>query len=212
MKLTKYVHACVVLEEEGKKVIIDPGSFMQDLPDVSNAIALILTHQHADHFNPEHVQTIVAANPDIEIFAAEGIAEQLPDIEIAGAIPGEEVNIAPFTFKFFGGKHAEIWNGKPDIDNIGVLINGRVYYPGDSFDAPDVKPEVLLLPTTGPWLKVGESIDFINKVKPTKLVIPTHNALQSELGESVTEQWLRDVPTKHGATFKHVGAGEVVEL
>jgi L-ascorbate metabolism protein UlaG (beta-lactamase superfamily) len=212
MKLTKYVHACVVLEQEGKKVVIDPGAFIQNLPELTGVVALIITHEHADHFNPEHVRQIVAANPDVEIFAAEGIAEQLQTIDVAAAVPGDSFTIAPFTIEFFGGKHAEIHGGKPDVANVGVLVNGKVYYPGDSFDKPNKTPEVLLLPTSGPWLKIGEVIDFIDAVKPTKLVIPTHNALQSELGESVAESWIREVPQKYGATFEHLGADETIEL
>jgi L-ascorbate metabolism protein UlaG (beta-lactamase superfamily) len=211
VKLTKYNHACVVIEDEGKKVIIDPGTFLQQLPDISNAVALIITHEHPDHFSPEHISTIVAANPDIEIFAAEGIAEQLQDIEVAAAIPGDEQTVGTFSFKFFGGKHAEIHPTMPRPANIGVLINKLIYYPGDSFDKPDVKPEVLLVPTSGPWLKTGEVIDFIDAVKP-ELCVPTHNALQSELGDSLTEAWLHGVCEKHNIVFRHLPPGESIDL
>jgi L-ascorbate metabolism protein UlaG (beta-lactamase superfamily) len=211
MKLTKYNHSCVVIEDEGKKVIIDPGAFVQSLPDLSDIVALIITHEHPDHFDVEHVKQIVAASPEVEIFAARGVAEQLQDIDVATAIPGEEMTAGTFTFKFFGGQHALIHETMPRPSNVGVLINRTVYYPGDSFDTPDVTPKVLLTPTSGPWLMVGDVIDFIDSVKP-KICIPTHNALQSELGESLTEQWLRGVCEKHNITFKHLPPNESIDL
>lgn len=211
MKLTKYNHACVVIEDEGKKVVIDPGAFVQTMPDVSEAVALIITHEHPDHFDAEHIKQIVAANPDVEIFAARGIAEQLPDLDIATAIPGEEMTAGAFTFKFFGGQHALVHKTMPRPSNVGVLINKSIYYPGDSFDLPDEQPRVLLVPTSGPWLKIGEVIDFIDAVKP-QLCIPTHNALQSELGDSLTEDWLRGVCDKHNITFRHLPPSESIDL
>ena len=211
MKLTKYNHACVVIEDGGQKIIVDPGAFVQNLPDVSDISALIITHEHPDHFYPEHVKQIVAANPGIEIFAASGISEKLDDLEIATAMPGETMRAGSFTFRFFGGQHALVHKTMPRPSNVGVLINEKIYYPGDSFDLPDTRPQLLLVPTSGPWLKVGDVIDFIDQVKP-KVCVPTHNALQSELGESLTEDWLRGVCQKHGITFKHLPPNESIEL
>lgn len=211
MKITKHNHACVIIEDAGQKVIIDPGTFLPTLPDVSGAVALIVTHEHPDHFNPEHINSIIAANPDIEIFAADGIAEVMPDIEITAAIPGEELTAGSFTFNFFGGKHALIHKTLPRPNNVGVLINKTIYYPGDSFDAPDVAPNVLLVPTSGPWLKIGDVIDFIGQVKP-RICIPTHNALQSELGESLVEVWLRGVCQEHAVKFKHLPPYESIDI
>lgn len=211
MKLTKYNHACVVIKHEGEQVIIDPGVFVTALPDISNLSAVIITHQHPDHFSPEHVRSIVAANPNIEIFAAPGIADQLDDIEVTTVVAGENAAAGAFTFRFFGSEHALIHKTIPRIANIGVLVNESIYYPGDSFEAPDCKPKVALTPTSGPWLKVGEVIDFLDKVQPG-MCVPTHNALQSELGDSMLEQWLADVCNKHHIAFKHVPPGESIEI
>ncbi len=211
MKLTKYNHACVVIEDKGQQIIIDPGVFVTTLPDISNLVALIITHEHPDHFQLEHINKIVAANPDIELFVAEGIAEQLGDIDATTAVPGETLHAGSFSFRFFGKQHALFHKTIPRVPNVGVLINETIYYPGDSFDTPDISPKVLLAPTNGPWLKVGDVIDFIDATKP-KLCVPTHNALQSELGDSMMEQWLSGVCQKNHTTFKHLPAGESIEV
>ena len=51
MELTKYEHACFTLEKDGKCLVIDPGSLTTDLSISENIIAVIVTHDHADHFS-----------------------------------------------------------------------------------------------------------------------------------------------------------------
>lgn len=213
MKLTKYEHACVVLEDKGQKVIIDPGSFTQTLQDVSNVVALVITHEHQDHFDLTQIEKITRENPEVLIFVPEGLDLQF-DTEMGGIVhavsAGDEHEVEPFTLKFFGGQHALIHKTLPRPANVGVLVNQTVYYPGDSFDKPDVRPKVLLTPVSAPWLKIGESIDFVDTVKP-EVCIPTHNALNSEIGNSLTEVWLQGVCGKHGVKFCHLTPGETID-
>jgi L-ascorbate metabolism protein UlaG (beta-lactamase superfamily) len=207
MKLTKYEHACIVLEEANQKVIVDPGNFTQSLSDVSNVVALVITHEHMDHFEPRFIEQITQENPDVLIFVPEGLETTVDTDAVVHVVKaGDEHEVEPFTLKFYGAKHALIHKTIPQPSNIGVLINGTVYYPGDSFDTPDVRPSILLAPVSGPWLKIGETIDFIDEVKP-QICIPTHNALQSEIATSLTEVWLRGVCKKHGITFQHLEPG-----
>lgn len=212
MKLTKYEHACVVLEEAGQKLVIDPGSFTQSLTDVANVVALVITHEHMDHYEPRFIEQITLANPEVLIFVPEGLDLKF-NTESGGIVhavhAGDEHEVESFILKFFGGKHALVHKSIPSPANIGVLINKEVYYPGDSFDQPDMSPKVLLAPVSGPWLKIGETIDFIDVVKP-QVCIPTHNALQSEIGNSLTEAWLSGVCQKHNATFTHLTPGSTI--
>ena len=210
MKLTKYEHACAVLEEQNQKVVIDPGSFTQSLSDLSNVVALVITHEHMDHFNTEWIEKLQQENPDMLIFTPEGLDLEI-DSELTHAVTaGKEYEVGPFTLKFFGGTHAEIHHTIPRPSNTGVLVNGTVYYPGDSFDKPDTRPKVLLTPVSAPWLKMGEVIDFVDAVKPA-VCVPTHNALNSEIATSLTEVWLKGVCEKHSIEFKHLAPGESID-
>jgi L-ascorbate metabolism protein UlaG (beta-lactamase superfamily) len=212
MKLTKYEHACVVLEESGQKLVIDPGNFTESLTNVSNVVALVITHEHMDHYEPRFIEQITEENPDVLIFVPEGLDLTL-NADSGGVVhavqAGDEHEVEPFKLKFFGGQHALIHKSIPPVANVGVMVNNTVYYPGDSFDEPGVAPEVLLTPTSGPWLKIGETIDFIDAVKP-KVCIPTHNALLSEVANSLTEVWLRGVCDKHKITFQHLHPGDTI--
>lgn len=212
MKLTKYEHACVVLEEAGKKVIIDPGAFTLSLKDVSDTVALIITHEHPDHFEPRYIEQITQENPDLLIFVPEGLDLNVEGDAVVHVVhAGNEHHVGPFDLKFFGAKHALIHSSLPRPSNTGVLVNGTVYYPGDSFDKPDnAHPKVLLTPVSAPWLKIGEVIDFVDQVKP-QICVPTHNALYSEIGNSLTENWLHGVCDKHKIAFTHLIPGNSID-
>lgn len=210
MKLTKYEHACIVLEENGQKAVIDPGNFTASQVDFSNVVALIITHEHPDHFEPRFIEQIALENPNVVIFVPLDLDLKFETEAVVHTVePGDEHDVEPFSFKFFGGKHALIHRDFPRPNNVGVLVNNTVCYPGDSFDTPDVQPKVLLTPTSGPWLKIGDVIDFIDAVKP-QVVVPTHNGLLNEIANSMTEKWLDDVCRRNNAVFRHLNPGDSI--
>jgi L-ascorbate metabolism protein UlaG (beta-lactamase superfamily) len=212
MKLTKYEHACVVLEEQGKKLVIDPGAFCQSFTDASNVVALVITHEHPDHYEPRYIDLITKANPDVRIFAPADLAAKMGDPNVAIMHDGSSASVEPFELKFYGEQHAEIHPTFTPPNNVGVLVNGTVYYPGDSFTLPEgMQPGVLLAPVSAPWLKIGETIDFIDAVRP-KVVIPTHNALLSDIANTITEQWLKKTCEKHGTAYKHLNPGDSIDI
>ncbi|HSW99702.1 MAG TPA: MBL fold metallo-hydrolase [Patescibacteria group bacterium] len=213
MKLTKYEHACVVLEEQGKKIVIDPGAFTQSFGELTNIVAVVVTHKHPDHFEPRHLDAIIAANPAVRIFAPSDVTDQFPDKPTTAVTGGDTADIAPFNLRFFGERHAEI---HPDHftmpENIGVMINDRVYNPGDSFVIPNVPVTTLLAPVSAPWLKIGETIDFVEHIKPN-LCIATHTALLSEVAITLTEQnWLGAVCKEDGIIYKHLNPGDSIDV
>jgi L-ascorbate metabolism protein UlaG (beta-lactamase superfamily) len=75
--ITKYEHACLVIEEQGKRLIIDPGMYLKGFSDHENVCAVVVTHEHQDHLNPKVLDQIVKANPDAKIFTIAAVAEQI---------------------------------------------------------------------------------------------------------------------------------------
>lgn len=211
MKLTKHEHAYVTLEEQGQKLVIDPGGLASDLGDITGVAAVVITHSHFDHLSPEHIAAIVQANPGVKILSTQTVATKLADVPVTVVTGGQAIAVGPFNLKFYGEKHAYIHDQTPDEQNVGVLVNDNYYYPGDSFTVPDVPVKTLGVPVSGPWVRIGESIDFMTAVKPA-LSVPAHDGLLTALGEKITEDWLVRYSEQLGGKYQHLAVGESIEI
>lgn len=211
MKLTKYEHACVVLEEQGKKVVIDPGAFTPDFGDQTNIAAVVVTHVHQDHYKPEHLETIIAANPDVLFFTTAEVANEFKKPNVKAVKAGDEVSVEPFNLRFGGESHALIHESLPCPQNTSVLVNNVFYYPGDSFTMPDKPVELLAVPANAPWMKIADAMDYIAAVKP-KRCIPTHTGLLSENGRNVYNFGLNKACEDNSVEYAPLNPGESLEI
>ena len=167
MRLTKYRHACIVLEEQGQKLVIDPGEFSTEFGGVDNIAAVIVTHIHGDHFSAQNLQTILTTNQNAKVFTTPEVAAQWQNAHVVAVKAGDKHQVGPFALEFFGEKHSEIHALKPVADNVGVMVNEQLYYPGDSLTTPGRAVPILALPANAPWIKVSESIEFLKAIQPT---------------------------------------------
>lgn len=212
MKITKYEHACLVVEEQGKRLVIDPGGFTKSLPsNLDNVVGIVITHVHADHFDQKHIDALMQSSSTANIYCTDEVAKQIKQKNMHVVTGGDSGAAGPFKLQFFGAQHAVIHESWPIAQNIGVLVNNKLYYPGDSFTEPKVAVQVLALPISAPWLKLAESMDFLATVKP-KIAFPTHNAILSEIGENMAEQMLSGVAKAASGELKPISPGESLEV
>lgn len=179
MKLTKYEHACLVLEKDDHALVIDPGNITDDFVAPHNVVATVITHEHPDHFDLEKLRMLAGDNPTMKIVAPASVTAAISDMPTQAVEPGDHVDAGPFSLDFFGGTHQLIYQTLPTINNVGVMVNDVFYYPGDSYALPEKPVAVLAAPTSGPWLAIGDVVDFIKAVHPT-IVFSTHDAHSSE--------------------------------
>ena len=144
MRLTKLEHAALSIEKSGSRLFIDPGKFTTPITEAAGTVAIVITHEHDDHWTSEQLTRILARNPKTPIFTTTSAAEKilaanLPDIgEVIDVAAGESVLVGGFDLEFFGGEHAIIHSSIPRIENIGVLVeHGALYYGGDAYVAPE---------------------------------------------------------------------------
>jgi len=184
MKLTKHEHSCVVLEQDGASVVIDPGAFCPGAAEIiAGADAILLSHEHMDHVNEAAINAALADRPGLRVYAPAALAATFAGHagQFTPVAAGDSVDVGPLAITVHGRQHALIHPDIPPVANVGYLVNGTVYHPGDSFLVPEEPVPVLLLPTSGPWMKVGEAADYVRAVQPQQIV-QIHEMLLSDIG------------------------------
>jgi L-ascorbate metabolism protein UlaG (beta-lactamase superfamily) len=211
MQITKYEHACLVLEKNGQNVVIDPGFYTRPVTDLENVLAIVLTHMHDDHCYEEQIDRILKNNPAAKIYGTDEVCRRLAGYQVTSVHHGDFYTLGEFTLEFFGDMHAEIHRSIPLIQNCGVMVNGTLYYPGDSFTQPDREVEVLACPTSAPWLKISEVMDFVAAVKPRKC-FATHNVHLSEIGHELNNSRVKQAVEAGGGVFEYVLPGNSLSI
>ncbi len=190
MRLTKFGHACVRIEHDDAVLVIDPGMFT-DREALDGATAVLITHEHPDHYLPDRLLASDAPVFTIGAVAAR-IREDAPEVgeRVRVVGPGEVLEDAGLPVTVVGERHAVIHPDLPRFDNSGYLVTAgdvRVYHPGDALTGPGVPVDVLLAPVCAPWLKASEAVDFAREVgAPRTLAI--HDRIYSEAGLSIVDR------------------------
>lgn len=212
MKLTKLEHACMIVEASGKKLVIDPGSFTALLVGIREVIAVVITHEHADHWTSGQLQQILELNPGARIFGPPGVVTAASGFVVETVNAGDRVTVDPFDLRFFGGKHAVIHSSIPVVDNVGVLVNEELYYAGDSFTIPpDVAVGTLAVPAGAPWLKIGEVMDYVMAVSPRRS-FPVHEMVLSAAGKALSNARIKSATEAGGGEFFPLEPGDELDL
>lgn len=212
MKVTKQEHSCLVIEQAGKTLVVDPGSFTTLLVGIVDVVGIVVTHEHADHWTSDQLGQILKQNPDARILGPSGVAAAASEFTVEVVSGGDTVEVGPFTLRFFGGKHAVIHSSIPVVDNVGVLINDELYYAGDSFTIPEgIEVGTLATPAGAPWLKIAEVMDYVDEVKPRRS-FPMHEMVLSTAGKSMSNARIKAVTEAGGGEFFPLEPGESIDL
>ncbi|MFI6559115.1 MBL fold metallo-hydrolase [Streptomyces sp. NPDC050534] len=214
MELTKHAHACVTIEKDDTRLVIDPGTFTPDAAEaVSRARAVLITHEHFDHFDDKLIAAALRAQPELRVYGTAAVAAALGshDGRVQAVTAGDTFTVGSVAVAVHGHRHAPIHADIPCPDNVGYLLDdGTLYHPGDAYFAPDAPVHTLLLPTSGPWTKLGEAADYVRAVKPER-VIQIHELMLSDLGQTSTAHLLGENGLT-GIPISRVEPGTTVRL
>lgn len=203
MKITKYEHACFAAENEGSVIVVDPGGYTTDFEPSGNIVAIIVTHEHPDHFDPNQINNILARSPGAVVYAHPTITAKLSGVKTDSVQAGDTRVVQTFILDFTGGTHAHIFPHVEPVANLGIIINDSLYYPGDSFALPGKPVDVLALPISAPWLKASETAKFLQQVSP-QTVFPTHDAILSKTGQNLLDNMLAAVAEQAGVKYERL--------
>jgi L-ascorbate metabolism protein UlaG (beta-lactamase superfamily) len=210
MKVTKYEHATLLISIGDDTLVLDPGMFLSAV-DFGNVAAIVITHEHADHWTPDQLTRVLDKNPDAPIYGPAGVQAAASGFDVTVVKAGDTIEAGPFTLTFFGEKHAVIHESIPVPDNVGVLINDELYYAGDSYTVPDVDVPTLAAPLGAPWLKVGEAMDYVLAVKPQRAFY-VHDMTLSAAGKKMHVERLTWATENGGGAFTALEVGDSLDI
>lgn len=216
MTIKKFLHSCILIEDNGKRLLIDPGSFSfiekkLSPADIGPVDAILITHSHADHYYEEALKHF--ANAGCQRIVASGeICELLRKAELPFEVikPEEEKEIAGFKVKAIPAVHGALPIAHPH--NFGFLINQRFFHPGDSIEIlTEVKCDVLALPVSAPWAKWIDLLEF-GRGFNAKVIIPIHEKVYAEYFIPRVMQVSKEYLEKQGIEFKPLNIGDKLEI
>lgn len=209
MQLITYGHACVRLADGERVLTIDPGIW--SAPDaLAGTSAVLLTHEHVDHVNAPALRQATNDDPNLRIYAHPEVLATVDGLGAAGVAinAGDRFDAGGFAVHAVGGQHAEIIDGLPGCANLGFIVERAVYHPGDAVFVPDEPVSHLLVPISGPWLKLAEAIEFVRAVGPAH-AYPIHDALLSDIGTGLADRWL---DRKGGTDYQRLQPGQPTKI
>lgn len=166
--ITKLVHACLLVGTNGKRILIDPGSFTWsderfDVTMVEGVDRILITHEHADHVSVDYVTAVLERSNGAAVETTPALAAILADRGIDAVTSGTPQFAAP---------HERIPIG-PGPQNTGFHVEGVLSHPGDSHSFAETMP-ILAMPFAAPWGSLVGGVDRTRLVRP-RYVIPIHD-------------------------------------
>jgi L-ascorbate metabolism protein UlaG (beta-lactamase superfamily) len=209
MRITKFGHACVRVEHDGTVVVFDPGMFTG--PEaLDGATAVLITHEHPDHYVPDLLRATDAPVWTIDAVAAK-IRDDAPDVAERTTVvaPGDSLDVG-VPVEVVGEMHAVIHPEFPRFYNSGYVLtlgDTSVYHPGDALTAPGRPVDVLFAPASAPWARSSELIDFMRAVKAPRNVA-IHDRIYSDAGAAIFDGHVDRFLPNEGLDYKRLGDGE----
>lgn len=189
MRLTKFGHAAVRMEHDDTTVLLDPGMWTQR-ESVDGVDAVLITHEHPDHYDAENLRatdapiyTIAAVAAQIRAFAPD-VAERVTVVS-----PDDTWSIGGVGVRAIGELHAVIHPDLPRFHNSGYVLtlgDEVVFHPGDALTVPGVSVDVLLAPVCAPWMRASEGVDFARSVGAARNVA-IHDRVYSAEGLGIVD-------------------------
>jgi L-ascorbate metabolism protein UlaG (beta-lactamase superfamily) len=171
MKLTRYFQSCLLIEEDGVRVLIDPsGQDAENFDKFGKLDAVLYTHEHGDHFDRDLAEKFAAAG--VKLYANASNAKQMKT-QPTVVTNGQEFDIKGLKVQAKELAHCLMWDGSEGPQNTGFLLGGKLFHPGDGVNLAGLSADILALPINGPDVSLKDAFDFAKQLS-AKDIVPIH--------------------------------------
>lgn len=171
MKVAKYLHSCLLVEEKGVAVLIDPGIYtyqekVLNLDLIERVDYLLITHEHGDHFYIPLIKEVLTKFPEVKIISNSSVVGFLNKENIKAISAGNEF------VQLKNMLHVRLLDSLAPENTVFTLFN-KLTHPGDCISF-DKTTDVLAMPIQAPWGSMVECCEKAVSLKP-RVVIPIHD-------------------------------------
>jgi L-ascorbate metabolism protein UlaG (beta-lactamase superfamily) len=207
MKITKFVHSCLLVETPDRVVLFDPGVMSTPNIDINNFSQLddiLITHVHGDHVDPPFIKQLIDKFPTVRITSTDEVVQMLAGEGI------KATTTPPADVDFFDSPHEKVEPVFPQPEEVGFHYLDKLTHPGDSHSFKETK-DILAIPFTAPWGSNIRAINLVMELKP-KHVLPIHDwHWRDEARQGQYDIWER-ILGEQGITFHKLETGQPVEI
>ena len=207
MKITKFVHSCLLVEMPDRTALFDPGMMSEASLDVSNLTYLddiFITHEHGDHVSIPLIKKLVEKFPNVRVTAPPSVVDQLQSEAVRAS------SEAPDGVEVMESPHEHVEPLFPTPDEFGYHYLDKLTHPGDSHSFNETK-SILALPVTAPWGATVDAINLALRLKPD-YVIPIHDWHWSDGAREAMYENIAGVLDKEDITFVKTVNGEAFTI
>ncbi|HTB48605.1 MAG TPA: MBL fold metallo-hydrolase [Verrucomicrobiae bacterium] len=207
MKVTKFVHSCLLVETPSRSAVFDPGVMSESALRADSLARLddiFITHGHSDHFSLQLVKELVAKFPNVRITSTPEVVAKLSQEGITAS------DQPPQGVGFFDAPHENVEPLFPRPQEIGIHYLDVFSDPGDSHSFHETKA-ILALPVTAPWGSMIKALNLALELKP-RHVLPVHDWHWSDTAREQTYDMLEGVLGEHDITFHKLQTGQPITI
>lgn len=208
MIITKYLHSCLLIDDENKVILIDPGQYTDEanvfpLDTLPQLDYILITHEHADHFSLPFIKKILEKFPNVVIISNPSVVSLLQKETIPATNTGNDI------ISVTEVPHEEILFG-PRPQNVQFTLFNKVTHPGDSFHFSS-QADILAMPMTAPWGSLVEAMKKVIELKP-KIVLPIHDWHLKDEAIQMFYPRVTELFKQQGIAFKNPKTGESLDI
>lgn len=175
MKVTKYPQSCLIIENHGKRLLIDPGALIRDKFSAQGLLpldAILITHEHEDHADPTLIRELLRINT-VPVFANQSTKSVLGDVVSQIVEDNEQFEAAGMKIVAHELPHCLMLDGSAGPQNTGYVIDDVFFHAGDGIKLDNLQVETAAIPIAGPDISARDVFDFIKQLRCQK-VVPIH--------------------------------------